>query len=110
MVQKCAPAHSMKSCVVLKCALTRERHFAMTASPGQALFDATMAVIIGQCGRVIQRSLRRTNDFTSKVAMLKDDYGDHLCEYFDKAIQIYKDLIEFYTSPADWVVNRACNR
>ena len=74
-----------------------------TASPGQALFDATMAVIISQCGRVIQRSPRRTNTFTSTMAMVKDDCGDQLGEDFDKAV--YRDLIELYTSPADWVVN-----
>lgn len=74
-----------------------------TASSGPALFDATMAVIIGQCGRVVQRSPRRTNAFSSAMAMVKDDCGDKLGEDFDKAI--YRDLIELYTSPADWVVN-----
>ena len=35
--------------------------------------------------------------------MVKDDCGDQLGEDFDKAV--YRDLIELYTSPADWVVN-----
>ena len=45
----------------------------------------------------------KINDFTLKVAMLKDDCGDQLHEDFDKSI--YKDLIELYTSPADLIVN-----
>ena len=74
-----------------------------TASLGPALLDATTAVIIGQCGRAVQRSQRRTNVFSSTVATVEDDSGDLLGEDFDK--DIYREIIELYTSPADWVVN-----
>ena len=56
--------------------------------------------IIGQCGRVVQRSQRRTNSFSSTVATVEDDSGELLGEDFDK--DIYREMID---SRTDWVVN-----
>lgn len=67
------------------------------------MLDATTAVIIGQCGRAVQRSQKRTNIFSSTVATVVDDSGDLLGEDFGK--DVYREVIELYTSPADWVVN-----
>lgn len=43
--------------------------------------------------------------FSSTVATLEDDAGDHLGigEDFDK--EVYRELIELYSSPADWIIN-----
>ena len=43
--------------------------------------------------------------FFSTAATIKDDAGDQLGvgEDFDK--EVYKELIELYSSPADWVIN-----
>ena len=60
-------------------------------------------MIIGQCGRAVQRSQKRTNIFSSTVATVVDDSGDLLGEDFGK--DVYREVIELYTSPADWVVN-----
>lgn len=52
---------------------------------------------------MVQRSSRRTNVFTSDLHHLLDDSGEALNPDFDSTI--YKELIELYTSPADWVFN-----
>ena len=67
------------------------------------MLDDTTAVVIGQCGRAVPRSSRRTNAFTSITATLEDGSGDQIGEALDKAV--YRELTELYTSPADWAVN-----
>ena len=70
---------------------------------GCAMFDAVSAVVIGQCGDRVQRSPRRTNIFTSSTHSLVDDSGENLNSDFNETI--YRELIELYTSPSDWVFN-----
>ena len=72
---------------------------------GHALLDATKAIVIAQCGQALSRLPRRTNMFSSTAAILQDDAGDRLGvgEDFDK--EVYRELIELYTSPADWIIN-----
>ena len=42
--------------------------------------------------------------FSSIATTIEDDAGDHLgVEDFDK--EVYRELIELYTSPADWIIN-----
>ena len=43
--------------------------------------------------------------FSSTAATIEDDTGDHLGvgEDFDK--EVYKELIELYTNPVDWIIN-----
>ena len=43
--------------------------------------------------------------FSSTAAILQDNAGDRLDvgEDFDK--EVYRELIELYTSPADWIIN-----
>ena len=72
---------------------------------GHALLDATKAIVIAQCGQALSHLPRRTNMFSSTAAILQDDAGDCLGvgEDFDK--EVYRELIELYTSPADWIIN-----
>ena len=74
-------------------------------SPGPALLDATKTIVIAQCGRSLSQLPRRTNVFSSTAATIEDDADDHLGagEDFDK--EVYRQLIELYTSPADWIIN-----
>ena len=87
----------------------KESNFIITlphaVSPGPALLDATKAIVIAQCGRSLSRLPRRTNVFTSTAATIEDDAGDHVGVGEDFNKEVYKELIELYTSPADWIIN-----
>ena len=43
--------------------------------------------------------------FSSTAVTIEDNAGDHVGvgEDFDK--EVYNELIELYTSPADWIIN-----
>lgn len=75
----------------------------LSVSLGHALLDATKAIVIAQCGRSLSQQPRRTNMFSSTAVTIVDDAGDQLGvgEDFDK--EVYIELIELYSSPADWI-------